>query len=207
MTGNKEALEKGLRALESMDKFTIPRAAQCWECPVHSPDIYASAKITDAYIEGYRATGDKKYLDRAVYWAYTGIPFTYFWTAPDRPVMKYATIPIFGATAFTGSWIGVPVQWNGLCYAYALQHLWEYDKSFPWYTLAEGIVISGMVQQEKDGKAKGCYTDNWNLMGDIKCAGCLINPELIIKNVYTLLGEDPDAVSYTHLTLPTKRIV
>ena len=192
MTGNKEALAKGLKALESMEKFTIPRAAQCWECPVHSPDIYASAKITDAYIEGYRATGDKKYLDRAVYWAYTGIPFTYFWTAPDRPVMKYSTIPIFGATAFTGSWIGVPVLWNGLCYAYALQHLWEYDKSFPWYTLAEGIVISGMVQQEKDGKAKGCYTDNWNLMGDIKCGGCLINPEQIIKNIYAFLGEDPD---------------
>jgi len=192
MTGNKEALEKGLKAIESIEKFTVPRAAQTWECPVHSPDIYASALAINAHIEAYRITKEKKYLDRAVYWAYTGLPFVYFWTAPDRPVMKYATIPIFGASFFTGSWFGVPVQWNGLAYAYALQHLWEYDRSFDWKTVAEGIVISAMIQQEKDGKAKGCYTDNWNLMGDIKCSGCLINPELIITNVYTLLGEDPD---------------
>jgi len=52
MTGERKALEAGLKALKAMKKFNVPRAAQVWEIPVHTPDILAASDAIDANIEG-----------------------------------------------------------------------------------------------------------------------------------------------------------
>lgn len=188
-TGDPLTLEAGLRGLSFLDQFDVPRASQVWECPLHSPDILASGQACRAYLRGYRLTGEERYLRKAVYWARTGLPFVYAWQAPDMPpLMKYSSIPIFGATFFTGSWFGVPVQWNGLDYAAACLELAPYDPGFPWRQIGEGITISGMNQQSTRAKDYGLYTDNWNLVTDVECTGCMLSPFGVLRNVFDLMG-------------------
>ena len=193
-TGDTETVQAVLKGLAFMDQFDVPRASQVWECPLHSPDILASGQACRAYLAGYRLTGEQKYLDRAIFWAKTGLPFVYAWRAPEMPqLMKYATIPIFGATFYSGSWFGVPVQWNGLDYAYGCLELAKYDKSFPWRQIGEGITISGMNMQSTRPKDYGTYTDNWNVVTNSECVGCMLSPGGIMSNVLRLRGLDAGA--------------
>ena len=78
-SGDVELIREGLRVLKAMDRFrnTVPRGAQTWEVPLHTPDILASAHLVKAYTIGYELTGDPEYLEQARYWAWTGLPFIY----------------------------------------------------------------------------------------------------------------------------------
>ena len=127
---------------------TVPRGAQTWEIPLHTPDILASAHMLRANVLGYELTGDREFFDEARYWAWSGVPFVYL----DRPtdtgrVGMYATIAVLGASNWVApNWIGLPVQWCGLVYADALLDLWFHDKDVRWKLLADGIVSSGYQQ-------------------------------------------------------------
>lgn len=191
ITGDPTAAQAALKALDIARKYRIPRAAQVWECPVHSPDILSAARGVQAYLDAYITTGDTRYLADAVYWAKAGLPFIYMWGTPSLPVMDFSTIPIFGATFYTLSWIGRPVQWNGLVYAYWLFQLARYDNSFSWKRIAEGITRSGMHQTSLTGPTKGTYPDSWVLDGDSP-QGPYINPEDVVKNVWVLKGINPE---------------
>ena len=191
ITGDETALQAGKKALDFMDRFTIPRGAQAWECPLYEPDILAAAYAVGAYVESYRITQEKHYLERAEYWALTGLPFLYFWNLKDRPGMRFGSIPVFGTTFYTHSWFGVPVQWNGLVYAYHLQHLAEYSSVFPWQQIAEGISVSAMHQQWTAEPLKGTYPDGFYGYCT-EGRGPHINPEDIMVNLYALRGVDPD---------------
>lgn len=164
LTGDPQAEEAGLRALRAMRRFRVPRAAQVWECPVHSPDILASAVAVNACLLGYELTGDRAHLADAAYWARTGLPFVYVWSAPDQPAMQGASIPIFGATSYILSWLGVAVQWNGMAYAEALRRLARYDDSFPWERVAENLLVSGMYQQATEGDRLAQWPDALNFI-------------------------------------------
>ncbi len=75
-------------------------------------------------------------------------------------MMLYATPPVYGATNWTRpNWIGMPVQWVGYVYAYALAKLAPHDDSFDWNHLARGILISAEQQQYPDGAYAGCLPD------------------------------------------------
>ena len=161
ITGKSASLEAGKKALSFMDRFSVPRGAQVWECPLYEPDILAAAHAIGAYVEAHEITGNKTYLKRAEYWAETGLPFLYHWHLPDRPGMRFASIPVFGTTFYTHSWLGVPVQWNGLVYAYYLQRLNQHTRDEKWRKVAEGITISAMYQQWTDGELKGTYPDGF----------------------------------------------
>ena len=190
ITGDNVSLEAGKKALSFMDRFSIPRGAQTWECPMYEPDILAAAHAIGAYVEAHEITGNKSYLKRAEYWANTGLPFLYHWHLSDRPGMRFASIPVFGTTFYTHSWLGVPVQWNGLVYAYYLQRLNQYTRDEKWHKIAEGITISAMYQQWEDGELKGTYPDGfYGFCTEGK--GPHLNPEDIMVNVYMLSGLDP----------------
>ena len=190
ITGNSASLEAGKKALSFMDRFLVPRGAQAWECPLYEPDILAAAHAIGAYVEAHEITGNKTYLKRAEYWAETGLPFLYHWHLPDRPGMRFASIPVFGTTFYTHSWLGVPVQWNGLVYAYYLQRLNQHTRDEKWRKVAEGITISAMYQQWTDGDLKGTYPDGfYGFCTEGK--GPHLNPEDIMVNVYALRGLDP----------------
>jgi hypothetical protein len=137
-------------ALELLDKQTllyantVPRGAQTWEIPLHTPDILASGLLTRAYTLGYLISGREDYLEQARYWAWTGVPFVYLVNPTTGAVGPYATIPVLGATGWQGSWFGRPVQWCGLVYASALHQLGEYDPQGPWRQIASGITATGL---------------------------------------------------------------
>jgi hypothetical protein len=161
-TGDQAALAAGRKALEFMKRFRTPRGAQTWECALHTPDILASAHLVQAYVRGYELTGDRSYLDCARKWALTGLPFVYQWNG--QPVMTYATIAVYGATNWRApNWIGLPVQWCGYDYAYALTMLMPYDQTLNWRQLAEGILIAAEQMQYPDDEFAGCVPDSFSL--------------------------------------------
>jgi hypothetical protein len=189
LTGDPEPLEAALKTLRFMERFEVPRASQVWEVPVHTPDILASGDACDVYLTAYKLTGDRHWLERAAYWAKTGLPFVYMWQAPEeRPLMKGASIPVFGASFYVGNWFARPVQWNGLAYARSLLELAKYDDSLPWRHFAEMITISGLNMQSTREKDYGCYTDNWGVIDDAECVGCMLAPGGILDNVLELMG-------------------
>ncbi len=162
LTGNAEALEAGLRTLDYMKRFRTPRGAQVWEVPLHTPDQLASAYLVWAYVRGYELTGNEEYLQHARKWALSGIPFVYLWSR--YPIMLYATPPVFGATNWRAPcWIGLPVQWVGGVYAYALTLLAPHDDSLDWNHLARGILLSAEQQQYPDGEYAGLLPDSVKL--------------------------------------------
>ena len=184
---DKPALEAGLKALRRMAQFEVPRAAQVWEVPVHSPDVLAAAQAVRAYVEGYGATQEDEWLAEAVRWARRGVPFIYLWDSGEYPYMLYGSIPVFGATWFTGSWFGRLVQWNGSEYAIALLELAEFDDSLPWRKIAEGIITSAAIQQSDEGRTKGMYPDSCNLMNG-STADFYVAPYHHCEGLVTLTG-------------------
>ena len=194
VTGDSESLAAGLKGLKFMENFKVPRGAQTWECPLYAPDLLAAAHAVSAYVEAYEITRETHHLEKAEQWAKSGLPFLYHWHLSDRPGMRFGSIPVFGTTFYTHPWFGVPVQWNGLVYAYALQHLARHTaegQSQFWSKVAEGIIVSAMHQQWTDGELKGTYPDG--LYGFCtEGRGPHINPEDIMVNLYTLRGFDPD---------------
>lgn len=191
VTGDERSLASGLKALRFMERFRIPRGAQVWECPIYQPDLLAAAYAVGAYVEGYEITGEKNELTPAEYWAATGLPFLYHWNLPSRPGMRFASIPVFGTTFHTHPWFGVPVQWNGLVYAYYLQRLARHSSRVPWSKIAEGITVSAMHQQWTEGEFKGTYPDGFYGFCTER-RGPHLNPENIMANLYALRGLDPD---------------
>lgn len=191
--GDPEMLREGLRVLRALDKFddSTPRGAQTWEVPLHTPDILASAYLVRAYTMGYELTGDRALLDRAIYWAWTGVPFTYLVAPTERPVGLYATIPVFGATQWVGSWFKLPVQWCGLVYSDALYRLIRHDPANAtlWRTLADGITASGIQQSFPTSQPdlQGLLPDSFNLRPQTR-NGVAINPGTLQASAVRLLG-------------------
>ncbi|UVI27498.1 hypothetical protein [Paenibacillus spongiae] len=206
MTGDEAAAEAGLNGIAAMQTMgDVPRAAQTWEVPVHTPDILAAGRAVGAYLEAYKWTKDDQYVEEAVKWARTGFPFIYAWEIPGLSFSPYATIPVFGSTAYVRPWFGVPVQWNGLVYSYALFELSRYDDSLPWRDIASGILSSAEEMQEADAGEPhlGGYPDFWELLTNERSDDVMINPEALLKNVFleqALEGQGPEPDFTTTLT-------
>lgn len=159
-SGDASLMAAALQRLRALDRFrnTVPRGAQTWECPLHTPDILASAHLVRAYTQGYELTGELAWLEEARYWAWTGVPFIYLRHPPDQPMGPYLTPPVYGATSWVAPvWMGLPVQWCGLVYADALYRLVRHDPNGPWQQLADGITLGGvqitwpLTDQERQG--------------------------------------------------------
>lgn len=178
-SGDTSLISTGLHLLNALGKFrdTVPRGAQTWEVPLHTPDILASAKLLRCYTLGYELTGDSALLEQARYWAWTGVPFVYLTPPVPGSIGLYATIPVFGATAWVGSWFGVPVQWCGLVYSDALYRFARHDPDFPWKDIADGIALSGAQQSwgADDAERLGLLPDFF-LLRPQTSAGPAINP-------------------------------
>lgn len=187
VTGDDEALQAGLRTLDYMKRFRTPRGAQVWECALHTPDQLASAYLVWAYARGYELTGRQDYLQQARKWALSGIPFTYLWSR--YPMMLYATPPVYGATNWVApNWMGRPVQWVGLVYAYALTRLAPHEDSLDWNHLARGILISAQQQQYPDGPHVGLLPDALDIRSQRRQPAD-INPCAIVSLQMVLDGE------------------
>ena len=191
ISGDRTAYESMEKTLLLMESFDVPRAAQVWEVPVHTPDILAAADAVDAYIEAYRISGNQRWLQDAVTWARRGLPFVYLWEDPEKPFLVGGSIPVFGATWYQGSWFGKPVQWNGLRYANAILKLDEYDQSFPWRQVADLVIRSAIWQQDLEGPDVALWPDNIDAIDSAKCPW-MFAPRQILRNILKLTGRDED---------------
>lgn len=192
--GDADMIDEGVQRLRALDKFrdTVPRGAQTWEIPLHTPDILASAHLVDAYVLGYELTGEEPFLEQARYWAWTGVPFVYLTPPVAGPVGVYSTIAVLGATGWVAPvWIGLPVQWCGLVYADALRRLARHDDSGPWLELAEGIALTGIqhTHPADTPELAGLLPDSFALRGQSR-DGPAINPATTLVPAIPALGED-----------------
>ena len=194
LSGDKELISKALKLLDKQTELygeTVPRGAQTWEVPLHTPDILASAHMVKAYTLGYIISGRETYLEQARYWAWTGVPFVYLYPPTSGRVGLYATIPVLGATNWESPvWIGRPVQWCGLVYCSALHLLSEYDAKGPWEKIANGITTAGLQMSWPltDEKRQGLLPDFFDLRGQVG-AGPAINPGTVQAHLTELYGK------------------
>ena len=195
-SGDEAAIEKALAVVDRLTARyhgTVPRGAQPWEMPLHTPDIMASAHLTRIYTLAYLLRPDDKYLAEARHWAYTGLAFvylvppTYPTAAGKDPVGTYATCAVMGATQWVApNWIGRPVQWCGLVYSAALYDLARIDPTHGplWRKVAVGITHSGVRQTyalTDDPRYAGLLPDSWNLVKQDRY-WCPINPGTVQEN-------------------------
>lgn len=161
-SGDRELLTESVKAIRKLNRYdgTVPRGAQTWEIPLHTPDILASAHLTRAYSLGYQLTGDDSFRERADYWAWTGVPFVYLRNPAAQPIGPYSTIAVLGATHWQAPvWLGLPVQWCGAVYADAL-----HVQNGKLALLADRLALSGMQQVYPHSHPhRGLLPDSFNL--------------------------------------------
>ena len=194
--GDEALREAGLRALDYMEAHQSrrPEGAQAWELPLHCPDLLAAAWAQQCYLEAFWLTGDPDFAERAQWWALSGLPFVYLWSAPDRPVMAYTTVPVFAATNYTYSWLGRPVMWNGLDYAFGLWHLNRaldeagVEALTDWRQVAEGITRAAMQMQPEEGPFLGMYPDAWDVVAGGEAYSWWLHPFYILQNLFLMEG-------------------
>jgi hypothetical protein len=193
LSADKELTDKALQLLDKQTALyagTVPRGAQTWEVPLHTPDILASAHMVKAYALGYMISGKQEYLDQARYWAWTGVPFVYLQAPTSGRVGVYSTIAVLGATNWKAPlWIGLPVQWCGLVYGSALHLLNQFDPNGPWEKIAKGITVTGlrMSWPRSDEQRQGLLPDSFDLKTQIG-AGPAINPGTVQAHLAELYG-------------------
>ena len=195
-SGDADLAAQGIRLLHGLDRFknTVPRGAQTWEVPLHTPDILAAANLVRAYALGYELTGDKNLREAARYWAWTGIPFVYLRNPTGQAVGSYATIAVLGATQWVApNWMGLPVQWCGLVYADALRLLARSDCDSLWTRIADGIAASGLQQTfplGSDPARVGLLPDSFNLAAQMRNDPA-INPGTLLSGLPGLYQQAP----------------
>lgn len=194
-SGDRYLVDRALRQLEALDQYRngVPRGAQTWEIALHTPDILASAHLVRAYALGYELTSERRYLDAAKYWAWTGVPFVYLIPPVSEPIGLYSTIPVLGATSWVAPiWIGLPVQWCGLVYAEALYQLAVHDSAGPWKRIADGIAVVGMKMTwpASDSQRLGLLPDIFELRGQRR-DGPAINPATVLGPAIRYWGAAP----------------
>lgn len=182
-------------------KNDVPRGAQTWEMPLHTPDILASAYMLRHCVVAYQITGDKKYLAHADYWAWTGVPLIYL-VDPSigyGPTGIYATIAVLGSTRWIAPfWIGQPVQWCGMVYRNVLHNyadiLGDKQQADFWNKIANGITLAGLRMVFKEGNLIGLLPDFFLIKTQVS-AGPAITPGTTIRamqrafNMTDLMGQ------------------
>jgi hypothetical protein len=190
VSGDDYALQAALRGFRELDRYVIPFGYSMdmgEECP-HSPSLHGSYLGLRSYLLAYRMTGEQRFLERAVYWAKTGLPFLYLWSLPEQEVkhghiamnirlrgdqlyrntrrdpMLYGALYGYGSSQFSHHWYGLLVQWIGLVYAGDLMALAEYDQTLAWKQIVDGILASALWLTYDQAPYTGYYPDAFNLV-------------------------------------------
>jgi len=198
LVGDPDLTRQALALLDRQTELyacSVPRGAQPWEMPLHTPDILGSAHLARCYVLGFLLSGERKHLDEARYWAWTGLTMVYLDPPVDGPVGTYATIGVMGATHWRApNWIGQPVQWCGLVYRSTLLELANVDPDNArlWRQVANGITIAGlqMTFPLTDAERQGLLPDFFLLREQIS-DGPAINPGTVGAGLPDAFGRGP----------------
>ena len=162
LTRDHRVLASAEKTLEVLSKESVPRGGFYWETPLHTPDLLSAAYATWAFCRGYELTQKPEYLEKAVQFALSGLPFVYQW-GEDETIRRYTTVPMFGASQRERTWFGVAQPWSGVIYGYSLTLLAEHDATLDWKQIATGILIAAEQIQHPDGVYVGCLPDAFAL--------------------------------------------
>lgn len=186
LCGDEETIRASLGALDLVARVSpaggVPRGAQPWEMPLHTPDILAAARMARSHLLGHLLDGGPRRLDEARAWALSGVPFVYLRDpVPGAAVGRYSTIGVLGATNWEAPlWIGRPVQWCGLVYAATLHELARVDvpTGESWRRIGRGITRAGLAMTfpAADAAGRGGLLPDYWLFRSGRGDGPAINP-------------------------------
>jgi hypothetical protein len=210
VTADEDALQASLRGFRDLDRYIIPFGYSMdlgEECP-HSPSLHGAYLGLHSYLLGYLITKEQRFLQRAVYWAKSGLPFLYMWSLPPREVkrghiamnlglrgdqlyrntrrdpMLYGALYGYGSSQFDHHWYGLLVHWIGLVYARNLMALAKYDQTLPWKHIVDGILASALWLTYDQPPYTGYYPDAFNLDRWMP-SGPAIGPGAILEALLT----------------------
>lgn len=110
-----------------------------------------------------------------------------FYADVDRPILPFASIPVFGTSWYAVPWFGIPVQWCGLAWANAVREL-DAIRPMPEHVrVADGIFRSAANQQCDSGYLAGTLPDSWDLARDSSRQPYIV-PERLVEYAYRCLG-------------------
>jgi hypothetical protein len=198
-TGDRGHIDAGTRAIRFLDQVSRPCGLRVWDVHERAPDLLAAHHLLAAYLDQYLVSASPERLERAVHWAWAGLPFIYLWHAHNRDVMRYASVPFFAVALMDKKpFFGVAAQWNGLTYAHSLFRLSRYDRSARWHRIGRAITMCAL-QMQKTGAGvapglRGFYPDAYNVVDGRDYYPLCLNPQLLTRNVLHLLGEEVEPV-------------
>lgn len=210
-TGEKCYLSAAVRALDYCIGMTRPEGGDYWETPLHSPNLFAAGHAAVANELGFRATGERKYRDKAVYWIRALLPFTHLWE-PEAMRMLYDTKPCLCASDwYFANWVRDHVQWEVLrVFVLSAAHGIDWakiDTEIDWHAFHRGVTAAASrwmldhrdgkwrphnmpwtLDMYREGKFDACFPDTHNSVTG-NYAGMAIMPEPIADNIYALADE------------------
>jgi len=172
-TGDSIAVGSGMRALEYVSRtYRIPTSLQ------------DASETAECFLLGYQTTGERRYMDRARYWADTGLPFVYFWAERERPARLGATLAEIQPEAAPR----VAALEPGLEYGRVLRALHFVRPDALYDDLSGAILASGLLQQAAVG-GSGELPALWNIEAS-RAEGPHLGPERLLALMYAHLGYD-----------------
>ena len=211
-TGRKEYKDAARKALEFCMTMIRPEGGDYWETPLHAPNLYAAGHAAIAYYLGYKAFGDVRYKERAIYWIRALIPFTHLWETADVPMM-YNTKPcLCSSDWYFANWVRDHVQWEVLSvFSVSSQYDidWnEIDPTIGWDRYLKGITVAVIrwmhISTDNDwrphnlpdtyelftrGEFDYYFADTHNSTTG-NYGGMFIPPQLIAENIYTIIDRN-----------------
>ncbi len=211
-TGKPEYREAARKALEYCMPMTRPEGGDFWETPLHAPNLLAAGHAAIAYYRGYKAFGEERYKEKAVYWIRSVLPFTHLWETAEVP-MLYNTKPcLCSSDWYFANWVRDHVQWEVLLVfnSSASQGIFweEVDPEIDWKRYFTGITaavtrwihtredetwkphnIPETLDSFKSGDYDYCFADTHNSTTG-NYGGMFIMPVLVAENIYSIMDRN-----------------
>jgi hypothetical protein len=211
-TGEQQFRTAARKALDYCLTMQRPEGGDWWETPLHSPNVLAAGHAAIAYYLGYKAFNDPRYLEKAIYWVRTILPFTHLWQ-PEEVTELYNTKPCLNMTAwYLSNWVTRHVQWEVLqsfAMSSSLGIDWgKIDPEIDWHRFQKGITVAALrwmvdhndlthkatpSPSDADLVKRGLldtyfYDTHDSVNGDYR--GALIPPDPIAINLEAVLGRE-----------------
>jgi hypothetical protein len=145
-TGEQQFRAAARKALDYCLTMQRPEGGDWWETPLHSPNLLAAGHAAIAYYLGYKTFNDPRYLQKAIYWVRSILPFTHLWQ-PEEVAEIYNTKPCLNTTAwYVSNWVINHVQWEVLesfAMSSELGIDWgKIDPGIDWHRFQKGITVA-----------------------------------------------------------------